>query len=197
MRPNLAQDAPPTALTVGGNSYNINYDFMTWIEVMDMMKSFRLDPSSGDELIRNINLIVELENKIFGSKIPEKATDVLPAIIEFMQGYPEAPIEPSGRAGKQTYSFNYDLNYIVLAIQNQFHVDLSYSRENPVHWWMFLLYFRSLCGDHYILKLMEIRGYDGKDKEMQRQARRFAIPRETSPEEQATNDWFNEAFYNS
>ena len=102
-----------------------------------------------------------------------------------------------GKGGAQTYSFDYDLNYIIIAIQNQFGMDLSYQRKQPFHWWLFLLYFRALSGPHYILRLMEIRGYDGKDAELKRQAQRFALPRENTADDQKLLDLFDELFYNA
>ena len=54
-----------------------------------------------------------------------------------------------------------------------------------------MLYFRALSGSHYILRLMEIRGYNGKDSEMKRQAQRFALPMEMTMEDQAMLDAFN------
>ena len=56
---------------------------------------------------------------------------------------------------------------------------------------------RPVRGDHYILRLMEIRGYDGKDSELKRQAQRFALPREQTVEDEAMSDIFNELFYNA
>jgi hypothetical protein len=80
---------------------------------------------------------------------------------------------------------------------NQFGIDLSYRRTEPFHFWEFLLYFRALAGDHYINRLMDIRGYDGKDPEMKRQAQRYALPRETTAEDRAFLDKMNEIFFNA
>ena len=38
IRPNLAQDAPPTEITVGGVAYSINTDFRVWIDVLRNMR---------------------------------------------------------------------------------------------------------------------------------------------------------------
>ena len=54
-----------------------------------------------------------------------------------------------------------------------------------------MLYFRALSGSHYILRLMEIRGYNGKDSEMKRQAQRFALPMEMTAEDRSALDAFN------
>lgn len=195
-RPNLAQDAPPTELLVGGVSYSINVDFRVWIDVMYDLRKLITAPRNAEEAMNNVRVIAAIEEAVFGSVIPAPAHEVLAAITEFSTGYPSAPVEGEGRS-VETYSFDWDLNYIIIAIQNQFGIDLTYRRTEPFHWWEFLLYFHALCGDHYILRLMEIRGYDGKDAELKRQARRYALPRETTADEQAMLDVFDELFYNA
>lgn len=197
LRPNLAQDAPPTVIYVGGVSYNINVDFRVWIGVMSSLRNLVHTPTTAEQINNNIKTLTDIELQIFGEIIPHPANEVLDAISEFAQGYPEAPINASDRQRAQSYSFEWDLNYIILAIRNQSGIDLSYRRTEPFHWWEFLLEFRSLCGNHYILKLMEIRSYDGKDTELKKQAQRYALPRETTAEDRAILDEFDALFYNA
>ena len=196
IRPNLAQDAPPTTITVGGVSYSINTDFRIWIDVLRNMRDLVGVPAKPEQAMHNAEIIVNIEKAIFGRIIDANVPDVLAAVTTFAQGYPEAPVASSGRS-VQTYSFDWDLNYIIIAIMNQFGIDLTYRRKEPFHYWEFLLYFRALCGEHYILRLMEIRGYDGKDPEMKRQAQRYALPREFTAEDQALLDEFDAIFYDT
>lgn len=195
-RPNLAQDAPPTEITVGGVCYGINVDFRAWIGVLRELRDLIATPRNIDDVMHNAEVIAGVQNAIFGRLLPHPANEVLSAISEFAAGYPEAPVEGGGR-DVETYSFDWDINYIIIAIMTQFGIDLTYRRTEPFHWWEFLLYFRALSGDHYILRLMEIRGYDGKDADLKRQAQRFALPRETTADDQAMLDEFNELFYNA
>ena len=196
MRPNLAQDAPPTEISVGGNSYSINVDFRVWIDVLHDLRDIVSTPETAEQAMNNANTIVKIENAVFGKTIPEGLSNVLNAIADFAAGYPEAPVGDGGH-GVQTYSFDWDLNYIILAIRAQFGIDLSYRCTEPFHFWEFMAYFRALCGDHYILRLMEIRGYDGKEPELKRQAQRYALPREITAEDQAVLDAFDDIFYNA
>lgn len=191
LRPNLAQDAPPTVLSVGGADYIINVDFRVWIGVLHDLRDLFPTPADVEQAMHNVDIIRKIEMDVFGSIIPAPAPDVLAAVTEFSKGYPEAPVSPDNSYGAQTYSFDWDLNYIIIAIMNQFGIDLSYTRTEPFHWWLFLAYFRALSGDHYILRLMEIRGYDGNDPKMKRQAQRFALPQEMTMEDQAMLDAFN------
>lgn len=189
LRPNLAQDAPPTVLSVGGADYIINVDFRVWIGVLHDLRDLFPTPADVEQAMHNVEIIQKIEMDVFGRILPVPAPEVLHAITEFSMGYPEAPVQPGNCA--PTYSFDWDINYIVIAIQNQFGIDLSYQREEPFHWWLFLLYFRALSGNHYILRLMEIRGYNGKDSEMKRQAQRFALPMEMTAEDRSALDAFN------
>lgn len=197
LRPNLAQDAPPTELTVGGNSYSINTDFRVWIGVLDDLRDLIPMPKSPEHALHNAQTLQRIEEAVFGRVIHEPSSAVLDAITGFAGGYPGPPVGERKETNAQTYSLNWDLNYIIIAIMNQFGIDLSYRRKEPFHFWEFMLYFKALCGDHYILRLMEIRGYDGKDNELKRQAQRFALPRETTAEEQAMLDEFDAIFYNA
>lgn len=197
LRPNLAQDAPPTELSVGGNSYSINVDYRVWIDVLHDLRNIIPTPKTPEQAMHNTETIANIENKVFGKVIQENVASVLDAIAAFAAGYPEAPVGEGKQQNVQTYSFDWDLNYIIIAIMNQYGIDLTYRRKEPFHFWEFLVYFRALCGDHYILRLIEIRGYDGKDTEMKRQAQRYALPRENTAEDQAMLDEFDEIFYNA
>lgn len=197
LRPNLAQDAPPTEIDVGGVSYSINTDFRVWIGVLCRLRDLMPTPTTPEQVQTNIETLADIEMQVFGKILPHPAHEVLDAVTGFSQGYPEAPVSASERQRNQTYSFDWDLNYIILAIRNQSGIDLSYRRKEPFHWWEFLLEFRSLCGNHYILRLMEIRGYDGKDTELKKQAQRYALPRENTAEDRAILDEFDALFYNA
>lgn len=196
LRPNLAQDAPPTELIVGGKTFSINVDYRVWIDAMRELRNFILNPTTPEHLAHNVATVVNVEKIVFGKLIDAEVTDIFRAINEFAKGYPETPMQGGDPARVQTYSFDYDLNYIVLAIQNQFGVDLSYARTEPFHWWLFLMYFRALSGDHYILRLMQIRGYTGDDKEMRKQARQFALPIERTANDEANEAELDDIFYN-
>lgn len=193
-RPNLAHDAPPTVITVGGVDYSANVDYRVWIDVLRELRSLYSAPETLEQALANVQTIDRVETLVFGERIPQPAAEVISAVIGFSAGYPEPPIGEGRETDVQTYSFDWDINYIIIAIQTQFGIDLSYKRTEPFHWWLFLLYFRALAGDHYILRLMEIRGYRGRDDDLKRQAQRFALPREMTADDQAALDAFNALF---
>lgn len=193
MKPNYAMDAPPTEITVGGIPYKAETDYRVWIEVQQELRRINMSTTDPETMDENERVLEAIERRIFGGVlVDENAIDVLRGIYEFLAGYPSLPVESEG--GPPVYSLEHDLNMIIIAIRNQSGIDLSYRRKEPFHWWEFLLEFQSLCGDHHILSLMEIRGYKGTDKEMLRNKRRYALPIEYSAEEQAEIDAFDALF---
>ena len=189
MRPNYAQDAPPTSIEVGGFAYPCETDYRVWLEVLRLLRE--LDPEAENAA----DVVLEIEERVFGGWLKDESpVEVLKAIGEFAKGYPMAPVGDTGRGDAPVYSFEYDLNAIIIAIRNQSGIDLSYRRTEPFHWWEFLLEFQTLCGDHYILELMNARGYKGKDKDLLRRKYACALPPEYTARERAELDEFNAQF---
>lgn len=198
MRPNYAQDAPPTAITVGGFAYPVDVDYRTWIDVTRLMREFIPDPEKPEHMQHNADLMCQIQTAVFGGVLEDESPEeVMRAIVEFSQGYPSAPVKPDTKSHEPTYSFEYDLNYIILAIRNQSGIDLSYRRKEPFHWWLFLLEFSSLCGEHYILRLMEIRGYQKNPEKPEHAKQRFALPRDNTSSDEALLAEINAEFYNA
>ena len=195
LRPNLAMDAPPTEIPVGGVSYAANTDYRVWLQVLGLLKQIRTGALDHEARAQNLKVFGEIETLVFGGTLAdEDPQEILRAITGFAQGYPSAPMGAS-EGGAAVFSFDYDLNEIIIAIRNQSGIDLSYRRKEPFHWWEFLLEFRTLCGDHYILNLMDARGYKGKDAEMLKRKSQCALPVEHTADERALLDEINKEFY--
>ena len=152
---------------------------------------------SEDDLTHNALVLTQLCDMVTGIAAPwtkgEDYIEFLREIGTFLAGYPHAPVS-AGESGPRSYSFEFDLNEIIMAILCQYGVDLRFGAE--CHWWIFLEYFRCLAGDHLILKLMEIRGYEGKDAELKKRAARFALPKVQTAQDARTIREINEIFYN-
>ena len=189
MRPNYAQDAPPTSISVGGADYRCNVDYRVWIEVLRKLR--RIDPAAQSQ--ETLRLMDEIQLLAFGGVLAEEdPAEVLAAVAEFSRGYPGLPVQ--GDASDTLFSFDWDINAIVIAIRNQSGIDLSYRRKEPFHWWEFLLEFQTLCGDHYILNLMEARSYRGRDRDLLRRKRMCALPAEESDVDRAAAEAFSAIF---
>ena len=193
MRPNYAQDAPPTAIAVGGVAYRCEVDYRVWIEVLHLMRGIDAAAQDGEHMRENLRRIDEIQALVFGGVlVDEDPVEVLEAVAEFSKGYPGIPVKGEGDA--PLFSFEWDINAIVIAIRNHSGIDLSYRRTEPFHWWEFLLEFQTLCGEHYILHLMEARGYRGRDRELLRRKRMCALPSEETEVDRAAAEAFNAMF---
>lgn len=174
IRPNYAQDAPPETLTIDGARYDINTDYRVWIDVMERLEKLNLHPSTEKAAIEVIKHVQELEELVIGKVIKAPIAAFLSALVGFAKGYATPPMKPMV-GGERTYDFSYDISEIVIAIRNQSGIDIGYNCKH-FHWWLFLLEFRTLCGDHYILNLMDARGYKGKDAELKKRKAAVALP---------------------
>lgn len=201
-RPNVAMDAPPTSVEVGGDSYNVNVDFCVWIDILKRMRQLYSDPATLEEALHNKSILTEIQRLAFGKVIDDKSlADVISAVIRFASGYPHfdkisEDVEPQPESNDDDISFDFDLdiNAIVVTMRMQYGLDLSFNRQEPFHWWLFLLYFENLTDSSAFAKKMQIRVYSGDNKEMLRQKQRARLPYEPTADEQKKIDEFNRVF---
>ncbi|MDO4547541.1 MAG: Gp15 family bacteriophage protein [Clostridia bacterium] len=200
LRPNLGMDAPPAAIEVGGASYPIDVDYRTWAQIQEKMRELYAKPADTRDALHNLKVIYDMQAMAFGGVLKdEDPYEALAAMTRFLAGYPAPPENGAAEPEEAVVSFGYDLNYIIIAIRNQGGPDLSYRRREPFHWWEFLLEFQSLCGEHHILRLMEMRGYkdesDMDAKKANRKAmglkRRYALPYEMTADERRMAEEFD------
>lgn len=161
---------PPSEI----EGYQINTDFRVWLKVDALL--YKL--SNGDS-----EVIMDIMKLVFvNTRKPTLAK--MQGVMDFYKGYPSYLQEiKSSKKKEVTMSFEYDINWIILAIRNQSGIDLSYRRTEPFHWWEFLLEIQSLEDTHYISQLMQARGYRGTDKELKKLKNKLKIPERESDNE--------------
>lgn len=188
LRPNYACDAPPTQIEVGGAMYDVETDWRVWIDITRLLGDLIPNADTDERRRHNAETWSQIQELAFGGAlVDEHPAEVMRAVCDFAQGYPCAPMRREA-GGPRVLSHDYDLNWIVLAIRAQFGVDLSYHRNEPFHWWEFRLMEQALSGDHYILSLMDARGYKGKDPELIKRRRMCALPKEETAAERAHSE---------
>jgi hypothetical protein len=196
---NLSTTCPPEFITVNGTEYPIEIDFRVWLQVIEELDEFIVPVEREEDKLHNYQTVEQIETLVFDGLINEPWQFVLSAIVQFLGGYPK-PDNGHSQSGSQDgttlYSFKYDINYIILAIRNQSGIDLSYKRTEPFHWWLFLLEFQSLTADHYIVEIMKLRAYNGKDKDMLRAKNAVALPHELSAHDRRLAEEMDNLFYN-
>ena len=197
MRPNYAQDAPPTVITVGGSDYPVKWDYRVWLEILSKLRQLNIHPKDEAARQKLTEDLLDVQTLAFGGVLTDESPDdALRAILDFSKGYPSSLGSGSsgGDSGEPLISLEHDLNSLVLAIRAQYGVDLSYRRTEPFHWWEFLLLVQNLSGHHHVLDLVEVRAYTGKDRAMLRRKYAAALPVELSAEEQEEWEAFSSQF---
>lgn len=200
LRPNIAMDAPPTSIEVGGFVYNIKTDYRLWIQVLADLREILPTMETDDDTLHNAIIITKISTDILGAPMKfenaEQIGEFVAAVAQFAQGYPQPPVVPDpAEHSVQTYSLEQDLGSIVEAFQHYYGVDISYKCEN-YHWWLFMEGFRALSGDDLqINNLMQIRGYTGKDATLRKLAARYALPRVETAEERRMDEAIRKEFY--
>lgn len=196
---NLANTKPPEYIKINGIIYPVNYHYITWIEIFDLLDDIDVENLlTGDDqesLKEDLETIIQIEDLAFGVRLPEPALDVLRAVTGFAAGYPQPRGGDQEMPKRRLFDFELDLNSIIIAIRDQSGLDLSKIGE-PYHWWLFLLEFNNLSGDHHICKLMELRSYDGPDKEMIKARESVALPVRVSKKQKRFEDEADKIFYN-
>ena len=69
LRPNLAMDAPPTEISVGGVPYAANVDYRVWLQVLALMKQIRSETPDRETRLRNARIFGEIETLVFGGRL--------------------------------------------------------------------------------------------------------------------------------
>lgn len=188
----LATMKPPEFVEIDGTEYPVNFHYLAWIEILDL-----LDEIDFDNLEDDLDIVAEIETLAFGNILNENVYFVLAAVTEFAAGYPKPPNDraPSPSSSRRIVDFSLDLNSILIAIRDQSGIDLIES-DDLFHWWRFLVEFENLRGEHHISKIMELRAYDGDDKAMKKARDAVALPRKVTRKDQRFEDEMADLFYN-
>lgn len=192
MIPNIATLSPPETLDICDTEYPINWHYVTWIQVIDL-----LDELDFEALEEDADIIEEIELLVFGCVIRENAYNVLAAVTEFAAGYPRPKNEraTAESTSRRIVDFGIDLNSILIAIRDQSGYDLTQSDE-LFHWWRFLVEFENLKADHHISRIMELRAYDGDDRERKKLRDMVALPPKITRRERRLDQEMADLFYN-
>lgn len=191
MIPNMATMKPPEFVEINGTEYPINFHYLAWIDILDLLDEIDLDNVEDD-----LDIVAEIETLAFGNIIDENVYFVLAAVAEFAAGYPKPQNDraPSS-SNRRIVDFGIDLNSILIAIRDQSGINLIDS-DDLFHWWRFLVEFENLNDSHHISKIMELRAYDGDDKAMKKARDAVALPKKITRKDQRFEDEMADLFYN-
>ena len=178
----------PTKARINGVEYELNTDYSTGIECMEISK----DPDITD-YERALAIIF----KIFGF-IPEENCDAfLKFAVEFLQCGKK--YEDDARV-VEDFDLVYDNDYIVASFESDYHINLEI--ESNMHWWRFCQLLNGLTETSIFNRVREIRNYDLSEisdpkfkRKMEDAKKAVALPVRRTKEEQRAIDEF-EALFN-
>lgn len=149
---NILIDLLPKCVEIGGNEYEINFDFRTSILFEMMMQDDEL--SDKDKIFKTL----ELYYPIIPEDIDKNINEAIDKTLWFYAGGKDIKSQSSKRSSGKSdkiYSFEYDDEYIYSAFLDQYDIDLQDIED--LHWWKFKAMFKALKEDNEIVKIMGYR----------------------------------------
>lgn len=141
---NIITQALPQRVMIKEKSYRIYTDFRIWIKAIQVISKY---PP---------NICAALLTPICYMDIPQDASDALGGIISFLN-YGE---KKKRTKDKRVIDFDIDSSYIFSAFYAQYGIDLSVEK---MHYYKFCALLFGLCGEHTLLKLINIRSINLSD----------------------------------
>ena len=137
---NIIMQTMPERVNIDGKSYRINSDFRIWLKAIQILDKY--PPSVCAALLAPICY----------KDIPQDASHALKGIAAFLN-----PDRSGGKKEKRVIDFEADSSYIFSAFYAQYGIDLSIEK---MHYYKFCALLRGLCGEHILLRIINIRSID-------------------------------------
>ena len=159
-------DGLPDSLIIHGIEYKIKTDYRTWLRLMD----------TSDY------------KSLFIRKAPPPSKELILEIQRFISRGEDSKGEEDS---SPIIDFKLDADYIYSSFLQAYGINLL---KSDMHWFEFMALFKSLPEETIMRKIIEYRQYDGKDEELLRLKRAWALPEKLTEEEKAAGDYFEEVF---
>lgn len=159
-------DGLPDSLIIHGIEHKIKTDYRTWLRLMD----------TSDY------------KSLFIGKVPPPSKELIQEIQKFISRGEDSKGEEDT---SPIIDFKLDADYIYSSFLQAYGINLL---QSSMHWFEFMALFKSLPEETIMRKIIEYRQYDGKDEELLRLKRAWALPEKLSEEEKAAGDYFEEVF---
>lgn len=159
-------DGLPDSLIIHGIEYKIKTDYRTWLRLMD----------TSDY------------KSLFIGKVPPLSKELIQEIQRFISRGEDSKGEEDS---SPIIDFKLDADYIYSSFLQAYGINLL---KADMHWFEFIALFKSLPEETIMRKIIEYRQYDGKDEELLRLKRAWALPEKLTEEEKAAGDYFEEVF---
>lgn len=184
---NILADYLPEAVEIDGETYDLNTDFSTGVNIMIAFEDADLT------LREKMAVMVQLLYK----DIPDNMEEACRLAVKFLNCGEEetSEAEPTTEESDRLYSFGKDAKYIYSAIQQSHGIDLE-SVPN-LHWWKFSYMFLDLDQDCMFMRIIDLRrkrreGKLSKEEEKVYSALRHILdlPQQVSSDQKLVADEF-------
>ncbi|WP_101698498.1 bacteriophage Gp15 family protein [Clostridium minihomine] len=148
---NILIDGLPTVVEIDGQEYELNTDYRIGLQIMTAFEDPEL--TGFEKQVVMLNLLY--------SEIPPNRVVSTELAVKFLNCDQDAkPGEVDGDSARY-YSWTQDARYIMAAIEQTYHIDLSVTN---LHWWRFSYMFLDLPEDCFFSRLIYLRKQKAKGK---------------------------------
>lgn len=143
----------PRGFVIDGEEYPINTDFLTWVQIGELM--------GAEKTSKNVSEMLLL---CFPKKKVPPLTKAIEEILNFYRRGKNAA-ENKKKETKPVFDLVYDFGLVSAAFFSQYRINL---REEKIHWWLFWELFEGLNSEEKIMKVISYRATDAskiKNKE--------------------------------
>lgn len=148
---NVLIDGLPTAAEIDGVEYELNTDYRIGLQIMTAFED--PDLTGFEKQAVMLQLLYPV--------VPPDARRASELAVKFLNCGQEAKLIDDEPDTTRYYSWSQDARYIMAAIEQTYHIDLSTSN---LHWWRFSYMFLDLQEDCFFSRLIYLRKQKAKGK---------------------------------
>ena len=148
---NVLIDGLPTAVEINGVEYEINTDYRVGLRIMTTFEDPNL--TGYEKQLVMLRLLYPV--------IPSDARRAAELAVKFLNCGQEPKLNDDEADPTRYYSWSQDARYIMAAIEQTYHIDLSTAN---LHWWRFSYMFLDLHEDCFFSRLIYLRKQKAKGK---------------------------------
>lgn len=148
---NVLIDGLPTAAEIDGVEYELNTDYRIGLQIMTAFED--LDLTGFEKQAVMLQLLYPV--------IPPDTRQAAELAVKFLNCGQEPKRSDDEPDATRYYSWSQDARYIMSAIEQTYHVDLSAAN---LHWWRFSYMFLDLQEDCFFSRLIYLRKQKAKGK---------------------------------
>lgn len=148
---NVLIDGLPTAVEISGVEYELNTDYRVGLQIMTAFED--PDLTGFEKQAVMLQLLYPV--------VPSDAQRAAELAVKFLNCGQEPKQSDDEPDTARYYSWTQDARYIMSAIEQTYHIDLSTAK---LHWWRFSYMFLDLHEDCFFSRLIYLRKQKAKGK---------------------------------